>query len=362
MDEITNPHDAFFKYFMSKPQIAVDFLKQHLPEPILAMIDLSTIEEQKESFVDEALRQHFSDLLFRVRTKQGKFVYLYFLFEHKSYPDGNVAFQLLRYFVRIWEAAQARNETILPILGLVVYHGESKWTVARNFASVLEWDKNDPETVQRVQSYVPDFSYHLIDLSSISDDEIIGEVWQRVFALVLKHIYDPTLGEQLYDILKLIVELADKSTGMDMLITVLRYVARAGKGASKDDIRQAVMKLFPKEGATLMKTAAQEWLEEGEAIGIEKGEAIGIEKGEAIGIEKGIEKGKLQTQRKMILQVLQHRFVPTLDTTAIYEQLAKKLEIVTDESTLQKLTNLSLEVFNLSDFVRHFEELLPPSQ
>ena len=56
-----------------------------------------------------------------------------------------------------------------------------------------------------------------------------------------------------------------------------------------------------------MKTAAQEWLEEGEAIGIEKGEAIGI--------EKGIEKGKLQTQRKMILQVLQHRFVPTADTT-----------------------------------------------
>lgn len=36
--------------------------------------------------------------------------------------------------------------------------------------------------------------------------------------------------------------------------------------------------LFPKEGAVLMKTAAQEWIEEALAEGIQKGEAIGIQK------------------------------------------------------------------------------------
>lgn len=303
------------------------------------MVDLSTIEEQKESFIDEELRQHFSDLLYVVRTKQGGLLYLYFLFEHKSYPDRNVAFQLLRYIVRIWEAAQAQNKLFLPIIGLVVYHGETTWNIERNFASILDWDEQDQEKIHTLQSYVPEFAYHLIDLSAISDDQIKGEVWQRVFALVLKHIYDPALGERLYDILKLVLDLTDMSTGMDMLIAVLRYIARAGKGASKDEIRQTVMKLFPLEGGTLMKTAAQEWLEEGEAIGIEK--------------------GRLQAQRKLLLQILQHRFAISEE---INQNLAKKLALLSDDASLEKLTNLSLEAFHLNDFIRQLEELLPDNQ
>lgn len=351
MEQITNPHDAFFKYFLGKPEIAADFLKQHLPAKVQELVDLSTIEAQKESFIDEALRQHFSDLLYAVHTKQGELLYLYFLFEHKSYPDSKVAFQLLRYIVRIWEADQAQDKSILPVIGLVVYHGETTWNIERNFSSILDWDKQDQETIHTLQSYVPEFSYHLIDLSAINDDQIKGEVWQRVFALILKHIYDPALGERLYDILKLVIDLADMSTGMDMLIAVLRYIARAGKGASKDEIRQTVMKLFPLEGGALMKTAAQEWLEEGKAIGIQEGEAIGI--------QKGIQAGKLQAQRRLILQVLRHRFMLSEEVKG---NLVKQLELLSDDSSLEKLTNFSLEAFNLNDFLRQLTELLPPQQ
>ena len=30
-NEPVNPHDAFFKQYLSHPQVAVDFLRQHLP-------------------------------------------------------------------------------------------------------------------------------------------------------------------------------------------------------------------------------------------------------------------------------------------------------------------------------------------
>lgn len=44
MSDITNPHDAFFKQFMTKPEIAADFLTQHLPVDVLTLLDLTTLD------------------------------------------------------------------------------------------------------------------------------------------------------------------------------------------------------------------------------------------------------------------------------------------------------------------------------
>lgn len=125
--EVVNPHDAVFKHFLGKPEIATDFLRQHLPGEILALLDLATLEEQKAGFVDEELRNHFSDILYRVKTRRGRPVYLYHLFEHKSYPEAWVAFQLLRHKVRIWEEERLKTGNISPILGVVIEICGARW-------------------------------------------------------------------------------------------------------------------------------------------------------------------------------------------------------------------------------------------
>jgi len=346
MSQITNPHDAFFKQFLSKPEIAADLLTQHLPSELLALLDLPTLAEQKESFVDEALRSHFGDLLYQVQTKGGKPLYLYLLFEHKSYPDDDVAFQVLRYKVRIWEKEIGKAKRLTPIIALVVYHGEVKWTVPKNFAGLFVWEKDEQAIEAVLRHYLPEFAYHLVDLSALSDAEIQGGVWLRVFELLLKHIFDPTLGQQLYAILALTVELAQQQSGMEMLVTMLRYVARAGPGASKNEIHQTVMQLFAKEGGVLMKTAAQEWMEEAEAIGLQKGEAIGLEK------------GMLQAQRQMILNILQHRFDPSKE---VLEGLAKKLAQISTAETMYQLADYALQALLFNDFCLRVERLLPPA-
>jgi hypothetical protein len=43
MTNIANPHDAFFKQFLSKPEVAEDFLRQHLPTAILPLLNLSAL-------------------------------------------------------------------------------------------------------------------------------------------------------------------------------------------------------------------------------------------------------------------------------------------------------------------------------
>lgn len=48
-----NPtHDKYFKRSLSDPKVAKDFLAMHLDKEVQALVDLDTIELQKESFVD----------------------------------------------------------------------------------------------------------------------------------------------------------------------------------------------------------------------------------------------------------------------------------------------------------------------
>jgi predicted transposase/invertase (TIGR01784 family) len=128
--KIQNPHDKFFKETFSSPLVVRDFIKNYLPAPILKMVDLDELEIQNGSHVDEELSEVFSDVLFKTKINE-RDGYLYFLFEHKSYPDRMVALQLLTYMVRIWnQKVNKENETHIPvIIPLVICHGRTGWKI-----------------------------------------------------------------------------------------------------------------------------------------------------------------------------------------------------------------------------------------
>ena len=93
---LSNIHDKFFKETFSDVAVTKDFLSHYLPEAIQQYVDLNTIDPQKDSFIDEKLKESFSDLLFQVNI-QNEEGYLYFLFEHKSSPEKGIPLQLLKY-------------------------------------------------------------------------------------------------------------------------------------------------------------------------------------------------------------------------------------------------------------------------
>jgi predicted transposase/invertase (TIGR01784 family) len=97
------PHDRFFKASWSRLEVAQGFLAHYLPTEVQAVLDLNSLSLTKDSFIDEALQGHYSDLLYQVTRQDGKGAYVYVLLEHKSYADRWTVFQLLRYIVRIWE-------------------------------------------------------------------------------------------------------------------------------------------------------------------------------------------------------------------------------------------------------------------
>ncbi len=173
-DYLTNPHDKFFKDLFTRQEAAQDFLQHYLPAEVAKLLDLSTLEIGKDSFIDPDLQEHFSDLLYKVALHSGQETYIYVLFEHKSYPDPLIAFQLLKYMVRIWEQALKQEKPLLPILPLVVYHGAKRWTVDLELMALFG-------VPDELKPFVPNYRYWLCDLSQYSDEEIKAKVERRSF-------------------------------------------------------------------------------------------------------------------------------------------------------------------------------------
>ena len=97
--EIKKAHDKFIRDLMSRKEVVQDFLRYYLDEKLVKLLDLSTLEIKKDTFVDQELVEHFSDILYQLKFRNGQNTQVYVLIEHKSYSDSLVAFQLLRYMI-----------------------------------------------------------------------------------------------------------------------------------------------------------------------------------------------------------------------------------------------------------------------
>ncbi|MFV9215817.1 Rpn family recombination-promoting nuclease/putative transposase, partial [Serratia fonticola] len=110
-----NLHDAVFKQFLMHPGTAQDFLEIHLPGELRKICDLSTLKLESGSFVEDDLRQYFSDVLYSLKTTAGD-GYIHVLIEHQSTPDQHMAFRLLRYAIAAMQRHLAAGHKKLPLV------------------------------------------------------------------------------------------------------------------------------------------------------------------------------------------------------------------------------------------------------
>lgn len=276
MGDIANPHDKLFRETWSNRAFALDFLQNYLPDAILRQINLDSLNISKDSFVDHAFKEFHSDLLYRVDFS-GHAGYVYLLFEHKSYPEKYIHLQLMEYMVKIWRLhlKQRPETTALPqIVPIVLYHGQRHWTTALNFSGAFGRRED------LLAEFVPLFEYVLVDLSRYSDEEIRGTIMSRVTLLLLKHIFDADIEQRLPAILSLLRELLDKTSGLQYLETLLRYVASATDKIKKEQIVKIVEKTFEEmEGRNVVMTLAEQWINEGTEIGKKQGYRQGLLEG-----------------------------------------------------------------------------------
>jgi len=269
--DLSNPHDKLFRETWSNLENARSFLENYLPGHVLGLMDLSTLEISKDSFVEKELADYYSDMLYKVMLS-GSPGFVYVLFEHKSYYDKYVHLQILEYMVKIWrlfikQQKKKKREALPIVIPLLICHGKRSWPKDTiRLSSLLSGP------VRELTGYIPDFGFNLYDLTCLTDDEIKGTVMGRVVLLLFKHVFDPDLQAKLPGILSLMKTLMEKETGLQYFETVLRYLF-----STMDDI-----------SAEAIKEVAERLRKEGEIRGEIRGKLEGKLEGLTDAIELGM--------------------------------------------------------------------------
>ena len=176
------PHDATFRQFLTQPDIARDFMELHLPAELQAICDLSTLKLESGSFIEDDLRQYFSDVLYSLKTTAGD-GYVHVLIEHQSSPDKHMAFRLIRYAVAAMQRHLEAGHKKLPLVIPVLFYTGKRSPYPYSTRWLDEFD--DPILAGTLYSS----AFPLVDVTVIPDDEIAGHRSMAALTLLQKHIH-----------------------------------------------------------------------------------------------------------------------------------------------------------------------------
>ncbi|MEZ3501398.1 Rpn family recombination-promoting nuclease/putative transposase [Pantoea sp. KPR_PJ] len=288
------PHDATFRQFLSQPEIARDFMELHLPAELRALCDLNTLKLESGSFVEDDLRQYFSDVLYSLKTTAGD-GYVHVLIEHQSSPDRHMAFRLLRYAVAAMQRHLEAGHSKLPLVIPVLFYTGKRSPYPYSTRWLDEFD--DPAVAEKLYGG----AFPLTDITVIPDDDIMNHRSMAALTLLQKHIHQrdmATLTDRLATLL-----MADYLSSSQVTV-LIHYLLQAGESVDSEAFVRELAQRVPQHGDALMTIAQQL-----EQKGIEKGRQEGIQLGEQRGIEKGEREATLKIARTMLQNGLDQNIV-----------------------------------------------------
>lgn len=271
---IHNVHDKFFKQNMGKLEIAKSFFINYLPGDLVKRMDLNNIEIRKDSFVENDMKEYFTDLLYKV-DMDNREAYLYTLLEHKSTVEKSISLQLLRYMLNIWQK-ESKTEDLPVIVPIVFYHGSENWNIDKSFLSMFR-DFDGKHSIE----HIPDYRYIIINLKKIEFDKVKGIDALKAMMTLLK--YDQ--GEISKFGIKKVYSLLSGS--LELIETYTLYILSTTE-IQADELSDVVKEIISEEEEGLIMTTAERLKNQGIEEGIEKG------------IEKGLRESKLEIAKNLL--------------------------------------------------------------
>ncbi|VFN03878.1 MAG: conserved hypothetical protein (putative transposase or invertase) [Candidatus Kentron sp. G] len=269
-DDIAHPYDRFMKELLSQPERAGMLLRERLPKAVTRHMSNELPEPMQDSFVDERLREYFSDRLFRVKTVNGQSAFLYVLIEHKSSPDKKVGWQLLRYMVEIlkqWEKENPDWERLPAIVPFVFYHGAEDWKIPNEFLHLVDAEKG-------WEPYLLNFRFPVLDLGMVPDTELSEHPRLRPWLAAMKYA---TRKDRQAVVVELLIELLkgapeDLRSIICYLMNVYPYDKQTLEGIIREVRPGEEEKMMSQFAQEIEKRTRQSALQEGIQQGIQQGE------------------------------------------------------------------------------------------
>ncbi|MGI5216840.1 Rpn family recombination-promoting nuclease/putative transposase [Nocardia sp. CA-290969] len=276
--EPSNPHDALFRYVMSRSVDVAGELRAVLPAALVARVDWDSLALEPGSYVSTGLRSRYSDVLFRARI-DGRNSYIYLLVEHQSRPDRFMPLRMMEYVIRIWDRFLEDNPKakLLPAVVPVVVHNSPvgrHWNTPTELVELIDvpagLESALGDHLPRLRLILDDLSR--VDIKALRARELTPAA--RVMLVVQKVAPgNPNLGRDLLPLVDDLHALVAEPNGLDDLRCVVTYIFLVGE-TGEDELGPVIDELGPRAKEVIV-TTAERLQAEGRAKGRVEGRVEG---------------------------------------------------------------------------------------
>jgi predicted transposase/invertase (TIGR01784 family) len=311
--------DSGYKLLFSHPEMVEDLIRGFVHEEWVRDLDFSTLEKVPGNYVAPNLMPRESDVVWKLRWKGGRVLYVYLLMEFQSTVDSSMALRMMVYLGLFYQDLLKRGEVtrsgkLPPVLPLVLYNGYAPWGAAREISELIE------EVPGGLEQYRPRLRYCLLDEMRLADSEL-GSL--RNLAAAMFRL--------------------EKSRGTEAMERVLEAASEWLREPGLEELRKSftewVLKILLPSRVRGLRFSEDLDLEEVKAMLAESGFSWS-DQWEQEGIEKGLQQGRQEGQedalvkaRGVLLRDLERRF------GALPEEVLRRVEAV---ASIEELTELVL--------------------
>ena len=269
--------DPAYKRLFSRPRMVRDLLSGFAARDWSAELDLASLTPLSASYVTDDLRQRHGDLVWRLRFKDERWLYVVLLLEFQSALDRSMAVRMLAYTALLYQRLIAdgvlRERSVLPpVLPVVIYNGRRPWTVPVDVAELIASGRGGS-----LAQYQPSQRYFLLDEGRVGRADLpSGNLVSALIALETNRdrARVPALLGALIDLLRKQDDEALTAAFGEWVERVL--VPRRFRGSVSGPL------LRLEEVRTMLAETVQEWTAEWVEQGREEGREQGREQGLAV--------------------------------------------------------------------------------
>ena len=263
-------HDPTYKLLFSRPRMFRDLLDGFAARGWSDAIDFDTLAPLPASFVSEDLQQRHSDLVWRIRFRDDRWLYLVLLLEFQATVDPAMALRMLTYTALLYQRLDADgvlrdHRALPPVLPVVLYNGRRPWTASVELTDLVAVGSD------LLAPYQPSQRYYLLDGARVADAELpAGNLVSALIAL--ERTRDAArLREALQALGELLQAQGDDHLTQAFVTWLHQGLRHAGRLPAGGENALAQLRETQTMLEETVREWTREWLEQGRALGIEQG-------------------------------------------------------------------------------------------
>ena len=339
-------HDASYKSFFAQVRTVADTLRAFASD-LARHLDFASLERMPASFVTGALDQRHADMLWRVQTTGGRWLYIITLLEFQSTIDRRMALRMMEYTAAIWRRLEAPElgpggeyPFVLPV---VVYNGDRRWTAPTDVGDLLA------PMPKELLGYRPCHRYLLVEIQA---EDPAGLPPDNVLAMIARFEQAPSAQA----LEELVGSLPDWFTQIDepglaeSFVDWIAYLVaepyhKSGTKTQRQPTKERVAEL------TTLFDRVQQWGKERDQEWLQKGIEQGVERGIEQGIKKGIERGRAEGERDLARRLARDRF-----GARAARELSRALDELPEAAEVPDIVKLIFECETAGELLKRVRE------